>query len=1095
MTHFFDESYYLNSKLAQLKAVHEKDAHGNDYTLDTLKQAISDAGMTPESHYQQYGIVEQLNPNPYFNEAEYLQAKLKQLQSVGETDAEGNAYTLDTLKQAIVDAGLTPAEHYEQYGAHETDAHGNLINPSNAFDANAYAAAKLYQLQTSGTAAEQAYWAEKNAADVVTAITDAGMSPVSHYEQYGAAEASASAVALVQTVPVPQRVSNDPARDAITGQNVPSNYNAPTPAPQDVHGSAAAPVTKPADVGGLASPTVSPTVVVPDTPVTVPGDSSYVAPPANLVDTNSAPVVVVTGSDGSSFGVVSGDKVYGVDANGQTTTTVIGEVSDSGAIVPSAPAPAPDPDPTPPTVYAAASMTQTEGAYTLALSGAPSGSLSVTFDQDGSPLVRQDGMAITIAGEQPAGTAALKIDLTGLSGSSTTTIQETTSGYRGSLQITGFGTGDVISLTSLPSGQSAPYAEVDTGTNGAELKLYAGSLTWNGSAFAVTAGSAEPRLEVLQNAALDLAEKSAEGIVVGNKATATITNMSGTVQVGTGSSALLDTAADGKDVTLTGGIVTYDKTNSLWTGSQGKDTVTVHTAGQKVQGGKGADSIALTSSAAANNTLVLNDGDSVAKDTNSAPAYDTVTGMALGDRITLSENSVFTTLGNGVGVCRSTAVTFAEALAEAQARSTDPTALDYYFKTGNIVLVKYGNGAGAFLYGRAAAANDDLVIDFGSNTQSALSGVEWISLNKDSNTFTLGKFTNGADTVDISQSASKESTSHYMLSATWDTGQVGDRGTLQCADTITANSNSSGTPSLAVTVLQGGTLDFTGLDDNITNIDKLQLTFTDKNYTSSAAGMTTDWSKQLQFASSVTLTGGTSDSGAGGAGLLSTAGTSFSFSANTTLQGGDSTTGTGGAGLDVSSAAGTTLTLNAPQASLTIRGGVGVDDIQAAAIALAEKTTKVILTSDAGDTITIGDGKDGLGFNHAVTVNASGVHGKLDLSASDGADTITCGSGANTIYAGGGADMITQQGSSSLHLQLGAVKDSYYDTSGETTYDTLSLSLTQNNRIEVELFARDGGWSVADFDGILTLNNTSLADAVASATSQKKRHCGPCELR
>ena len=68
------------------------------------------------------------------------------------------------------------------YGGHETDAKGNLINPSNAFDANAYVAAKLYQLQTSGTEEEKAEWAGKTAADVVAAIAENGMSPVSHYE-------------------------------------------------------------------------------------------------------------------------------------------------------------------------------------------------------------------------------------------------------------------------------------------------------------------------------------------------------------------------------------------------------------------------------------------------------------------------------------------------------------------------------------------------------------------------------------------------------------------------------------------------------------------------------------------------------------------------------------------------------------------------------------------------------------------------------------------------------------------------------------------------------------------------------------------------
>ena len=58
MAIFFDESYYLKSKLAQLESVGEKDANGNAYTLDSLKQAITDAGMNPKPHYPTYGRTE-----------------------------------------------------------------------------------------------------------------------------------------------------------------------------------------------------------------------------------------------------------------------------------------------------------------------------------------------------------------------------------------------------------------------------------------------------------------------------------------------------------------------------------------------------------------------------------------------------------------------------------------------------------------------------------------------------------------------------------------------------------------------------------------------------------------------------------------------------------------------------------------------------------------------------------------------------------------------------------------------------------------------------------------------------------------------------
>ena len=128
---------------------------------------------------------------------------------------------------------------------------------------------------------------------MLAALEDASLSPVSHYVQYGADEANAAGVALVQTVPSEQRVSNDPLRNDL-GQNVPSNYNDPTPGPDAAE---AAPVTKPADMGGLAAESISPGVVPPEAPVAVPGDDAYVAPTPGTVDTNEAPVVPETDPD------------------------------------------------------------------------------------------------------------------------------------------------------------------------------------------------------------------------------------------------------------------------------------------------------------------------------------------------------------------------------------------------------------------------------------------------------------------------------------------------------------------------------------------------------------------------------------------------------------------------------------------------------------------------------------------------------------------------------------------------------------------------------------------------------------------------------
>ena len=359
----FDQSYYLASKLAQLHSTGETDANGNAYTMASLTATLAAQGMSPLQHYLQFGRDEGLNPNAWFNESEYLNAKLAQLHSTGETDANGDPYTLASLQQAISDAGMTPLEHYEQFGHAETNADGTLINPSNAFDANAYVAAKLYQLQTAGSSEEQAAWADKSPADVLAALEDASLSPVSHYVQYGADEANAAGVALVQTVPSEQRVSNDPLRNDL-GQNVPSNYNDPTPGPDAAE---AAPVTKPADMGGLAAESISPGVVPPETPVAVPGDDAYVAPTPGTVDTNEAPVVPETDPDSGLL--------------------VFPDVT---------PEPEPEPEPEPGTPGGGTSPSDPSFSVTVT----EDGTLSFTGVKDGSiSLSVQDGTATFTSGD------------------------------------------------------------------------------------------------------------------------------------------------------------------------------------------------------------------------------------------------------------------------------------------------------------------------------------------------------------------------------------------------------------------------------------------------------------------------------------------------------------------------------------------------------------------------------------------------------------------------------------------------------------------------------------------------------------------------
>src|SRR5690554_6341502 len=132
---WFDEDFYLRSKLNQLN-LSEPDA---DWSLDSLRDAIADAGLTPFTHFQAYSLVERTSPNSHFNAYEYLHAKLQQL----EGEAPGEYSTIEEVAEAIESAGMNLWEHFNTYGWKEG------VNPSNAFDINGYFENKLEELSES----------------------------------------------------------------------------------------------------------------------------------------------------------------------------------------------------------------------------------------------------------------------------------------------------------------------------------------------------------------------------------------------------------------------------------------------------------------------------------------------------------------------------------------------------------------------------------------------------------------------------------------------------------------------------------------------------------------------------------------------------------------------------------------------------------------------------------------------------------------------------------------------------------------------------------------------------------------------------------
>src|SRR5574344_3036597 len=165
---WFNYEAYMNNKLAQMKAT---DAN---YSMDQLFSDFAKAGFAGAegayNHFVQFGADEEVAPNAYFNAKEYYIAKAVDYytkQGVTVTAATISDFQVNTVKQLIDQAGMNAWTHYEKFGSSEG------VNPSNAFDAAAYCAAKAAVM--GGT------WDAKG---VMDAITAAHMTVLEHFMQY-----------------------------------------------------------------------------------------------------------------------------------------------------------------------------------------------------------------------------------------------------------------------------------------------------------------------------------------------------------------------------------------------------------------------------------------------------------------------------------------------------------------------------------------------------------------------------------------------------------------------------------------------------------------------------------------------------------------------------------------------------------------------------------------------------------------------------------------------------------------------------------------------------------------------------------------------
>lgn len=190
---WFDANAYMQNKLAQLKA-QEPDA---GWTLDNVYDTFRDAGFVGTEgqyeHFVQYGAAEEVAPNAYFDADEYYAAKAKQYyEEELKQEFTGSEEQIAYVKSLIKDADMNAWTHYQQFGSAEG------VNPSNAFDASDYCAAKAEAMNKAGQKAPDG--TEWTAEKIAEAIDQAGMSVLEHYLTY--AGTGEGEVAAGSTYPV-----------------------------------------------------------------------------------------------------------------------------------------------------------------------------------------------------------------------------------------------------------------------------------------------------------------------------------------------------------------------------------------------------------------------------------------------------------------------------------------------------------------------------------------------------------------------------------------------------------------------------------------------------------------------------------------------------------------------------------------------------------------------------------------------------------------------------------------------------------------------------------------------------------------------------
>jgi len=126
----FDKNTYLQSKADSLNNSDKINPQGGVWTKADVATGLTNKGFTPESHYEAWGKDEGINPYkaPVYTQDDwnYVIDKTNDLNAKGNSNANvaAGGFTPTIVRAGLTDRGMTPQDHFAQYGGGEGLTYG-----------------------------------------------------------------------------------------------------------------------------------------------------------------------------------------------------------------------------------------------------------------------------------------------------------------------------------------------------------------------------------------------------------------------------------------------------------------------------------------------------------------------------------------------------------------------------------------------------------------------------------------------------------------------------------------------------------------------------------------------------------------------------------------------------------------------------------------------------------------------------------------------------------------------------------------------------------------------------------------------------------